>query len=213
MPSGDSRLGYIEGLMANRNFQSQRIYSMHAMPVLVDANIAIGSSGAVGTILPSINSLIKAVTRLAAGVYKIQLSDNYAGIYKASVSMQSPVTGSNVASTALTPGVLYQITVVGTTNWQTAGLPANVVPAVGQAFVAAATATGTGQAKVIAPSGIEVVELVGSVQLPSDNSGAIMIIQCLGATDASTTTLIPKDPASGSIMFVQLLMNNSSLTG
>lgn len=202
--------------MANRRF-TQFNYSMHMMPVHLDCNIAIGATGAVGTV---VGPGIYAVTRLAAGIYKIQFQDNYYKLFGMDSVIQSPVTGSNVAVTAITPGSVYQITVIGTTTtaqWVTAGLPVGTTPAVGQVFLAAATSAGTGQAKLLGVSGISAVELIGDsntqlgpLGLPQ-YQGGYAVIKCLGATDASTTTLIATDPANGSKLYLDFYLSNSSV--
>ncbi len=59
--------------MANRYF-TQFFYTPHKMPVLLDCNIVIGATGAVGTVKgPGISS----VTRLAVGTYQIKLQDKF----------------------------------------------------------------------------------------------------------------------------------------
>lgn len=206
--------------MANRNFANSRIYTGHVMPVLLDCNIAIGSTGAVGTVK---GPYVTSVTRLGVGAYQIKLNDNYSLAYNVMASLSVAPTGSNInLTTGLTIGQAYIITAVGTSttaNWQTAGLPAGITPAVGVGFVAitAAAGTGTGTVKAVAPSGIVTVEAVGNQSLtsapdPAVSQGAVILIQCYGSTSSSVTTLIPADPANGSTLFVEALMSNSSIT-
>lgn len=201
--------------MANRRL-TQFFYTPHMMPVLIDGNVAIGATGAVGTTNgPGISS----VTRLAAGVYKIKLQDNYFKFYGMDATFKAPVTGSNVLATAFSPGTVYEITALGTTttaNWVTAGVPVGITPAVGVSFLAAATSAGTGTAKAIGNSGISAVEVVGlsNTQLGpvgAGNQGGYVVIQTLAAMDATTTTMIPTDPANGSILYVSLYLSNSSV--
>jgi hypothetical protein len=203
--------------MANRSWSNAgHFYAPHVFPCLVDVNFAVGASGAVGTTKgPGVTS----VTRLSAGRYRIKLQDNYTKFFAAYGCVSAPVSGSDVAVTAITPGVVYQITVLGTTTtaqWVTAGLPVGLTPAVGQTFLAAATSAGTGQVKVIGVSGISGVEVMGASNVslalqPASAQGGYIDFQCLGATDASTTTLIPTDPASGSLVSVSLYLGNSSI--
>jgi hypothetical protein len=202
--------------MANRRF-TQFHYTPHAMPVLIDCNIAIGATGAVGTVKgPGVAS----VTRLAAGIYKIKLQDNYYKFYGMRHWLKAPVTGADVAAGSLTPGTVYEITALGTTTtaqWVTAGVPVGVTPAVGVSFLAAATSAGTGTAKAIGVSGIATVEVVGNTDTQLNPSGeantigGYVIVKCLGATDASTTTLIATDPAQGSILGLEFYLSNSSV--
>lgn len=209
--------------MANRNFPSAgKIYSLHVMPVMLDCRIPIGASGAVGTVK---GAGIEGVTRLSTGRYRIQLQDNYNRFFSASSSIVAPVSGSalgvTAAGAALTTGTVYQIVTLGTTttaNWVTLGLPVGVTPAVGQTFKAAATGAGagTGTVKAIGNAGISVIEIVGDPQtmlspVGTPGAGGYIVVQCLGATDASTTTLIPTDPASGSSIQLALILSNSSV--
>lgn len=202
--------------MANRSY-TQFFYTPHKMPILIDCNIAIGATGAVGTVK---GPGVFAVTRLAVGTYKVQFQDNYYKFFGAGHWIQAPVSGSNVAVTAISPGTMYQITVLGTTTtaqWVTAGVPAGITPAVGVAFLAAATSLGTGQAKILGNSAILDVQVIGSTdtqlgpQPYAANHGGYAIVQCLGATAANDVTLIPADPASGSVLGLSFYLSNSSV--
>lgn len=205
--------------MANRSY-TQFNYSLHKMPVTIDCNFLVGASGAVtaGSVK---GSGVYAVTRLAAGIYKVQFQDNYYKLYAMGHSIKAPVTGADVAAGSLTPGVVYEITALGTTTtaqWVTAGVPVGTTPAVGVSFLAAATSAGTGTAKAIGVSGITSIELVGDTNLQlgpqglNAGQGGYAIVKCLGATDASTTTLIATDPASGSRVQLDFWLSNSSVT-
>lgn len=202
--------------MANRRF-TQFFYTAHAMPVLMDASVAIGAAGAVGTVT---GPGISAITRLAAGQYKIRFQDNYYKFYGMNASIQAPVTGVDIAVTAIAPGTVYQITAVGNTTtaqWVTAGLPLGITPAVGVSFLAAATSLGTGTVKAIGVSGISCVEVIGDSNLQLGPVGAAsyiggyVIVQCLAATAAGVTTLIPTDPANGSKLYLEFYLSNSSV--
>lgn len=200
--------------MANRNFPSQRIYNMHMMPVQLDAIISIGASGA-----PTISAApgINSITRLSAGRYQIQLQDNYVKLLGLDAVFASPVSGGAVTAGSFSVGVTYQIVSVGTTNWVTAGLQSGITPAAGVVFKAAAVGSGTGTAKLIGNSGISSVEIMdASTNMLSNQpfvqpAGGLVSIQCLAPTDASTTTAIPTDPASGSVLYLKILLSNSSV--
>lgn len=204
--------------MANTRL-SQFFYTKHIMPALISGRFAVGATGAVGTL--SVAPGVTSVTRLAAGIYKILLQDNWNSVYSVIGSAYAPVTGSDVLATALTPGTLYVITALGTTTtaqWITAGVPAGITPAVGVAFLAAATSSGTGTAKAVGTSGVNTVEAAG---LPSatiapigiGSPGGYVIIKCIGPTDASTTTPIAVDPANGSTIAFQIYLSNSTARG
>jgi hypothetical protein len=193
--------------MANRRL-TQFHYSLHAMPVLLDCNVAIGATGAVGaTKGPGIAS----VTRKSAGVYAIKLQDNYFKFYNLRWNFEAPVTGSDVADGSFVSGTTYIITAVGTTNWTAIGLPAGITAAVGMSFTATGVGgAGTGTAKAVGTSGIFAVEVVGDPNLQlgpvgPGNQGATIMIKCLDASAAAT------DPASGSKMHLEFYLSNSSV--
>ncbi len=168
--------------MANRNFPQSKQWSNHLMPVSIDCQIAIGATGA-PTIATGNGYGIASITRLAAGQYRLQLQDNYAKLLQFKATFQSPVTGGNIAATALTPGLVYQITALGTTtqaNWVTAGVPTGVTAAVGVTFLAAATSSGNGTAKLMGASGISTVEIIGSSNNMLSNNPAGYSSQGLG---------------------------------
>ena len=192
---------------------------MHLLPVSLDIQVAIGASGA-PTIINSSGKGIASITRLAAGQYRLQLQDNYASLLALDAQFQSPTTGSAVAGGAFVVGTVYQIVTLGTTTqaqFVAAGLPSGITAAPGVIFKAATVGAGTGTVRALGASGITNVELIGNPQLMLSNQpfnagiGGYINFQCVGATDASTTTLIAKDPANGSVMMLQLLLNNSQI--
>ena len=193
--------------MANRYF-TQFFYTPHKMPVMLDMNVAIGATGAVGTLK---GPGIYGVTRLGTGIYQIKLQDNYNKFFKLDWNLEAPVTGSAVNDGSFSVGTVYQITTVGTTDWTAAGLPAGLTAAVGMVFKAATIGgAGTGAAKALGTSGIFAVEVVGNPQLMlaptgSANIGGIITIKCLNASGAAT------DPADGSVLFLDLYLSNSSV--
>ena len=212
--------------MANRSYY-QRMFSLHAMPVFIDVRFAIGATGAVGTIK---GTGISAVTRLAAGTYKIQFQDNYYRLFSSTAQLVSPGTGSTAVG-SITPGNVYTILTLGTTTtaqWVTAGVPVGITPAVGVSFLAAATSSGTGTVSSPSSSGIANVEIVGDVQTtlaPAgianssgvSSNGGYIIVQTLQPQQTGTTTaatpvsLVAADPASGSALTMSFVLSNSSL--
>lgn len=201
--------------MANRNFPSKFTYSFHLMPVAVDASVNVGASGA-----PTLNSQlgIQSITRLSAGRYRIQLQDNYARLLDFSAIFIAAPTGSAVADGSFSVGTVYSIASVGTTNWASAGLPAGITPAVGVTFKAATVGgAGSGTAQAIGTSGIASCELLTQNSNMLNNqpfqafAGGFVDFQCLAPTSSSVTTMIPTDPANGSIMRINLRLNNSSV--
>lgn len=157
----------------------------------------------------------------AVGFALIQLKSNYNYYLGGFSGFVSQLAGSNLTST--TNHSAYVITSLGTATaaqWTAAGVPAGLTASVGMSFIAIATGTIGGSAAVKVPgvSGITSVEVVGdpnqsiaNAQI-SPNGGAYLLVQFLGATDASTTTLIPKAPADGAVVGMSIFMDASSVT-
>lgn len=141
------------------------------------------------------------------------------------------VTVTNAGSATLTfsPGptdvntgfTVSAVTYTGlAADWQHVGLPPGLTPTVGQSFIATQTGGALGSGTVIAAglSGITSIEVIGDVNQSINNSsiatngGAWIIVQFLGATDASTTTLIPKAPAASSVVGMSFFFDGSSVT-
>lgn len=194
--------------MANRNFANGgKFYSMHVSPVKIDCSVNIGSSGATSGLS---SSVVRSVTRMAAGIYQVQLMDNYNALYNSYFSVDGPVTGSAIAGGSFVAGTLYQIVTLGTTNFNSAGLPTNVTAAVGQNFIATGIGAGTGTVKAVAPVS-SIINIAGPMMNPTDNTGSIIIFQALAPTSSSVTTLIPTEIPSGSVLNIEFLLSNSSV--
>lgn len=158
----------------------------------------------------------------ASGVIVVQLQDNYNRLLTGiPPSIVSPL-GTPVSS--LTAGTAYAVTALGTATsaqWAAAGIPAGFLaasstglPALGTAFIAAATGAIGGSATA-APtatggSGIDHIETVGDSNQalapiePSQGFGAQLIFECRfeGALTA---------PADGTVLSLAMLMSNSSV--
>jgi hypothetical protein len=146
--------------MASRWFQ-QFFYTLIHSPVLLEGNFSVGATGSVRNVK---GSGIKAVTKEATGIYRVDLDDTYYRYMTGGAGVVAPYSGSNVAITAISAGSLYMITVVGTSDWQAVGLPANVTPAVGQTFVATGTGTGTGFAQLVTASVVLSIDIACNPQ-------------------------------------------------
>jgi hypothetical protein len=207
--------------MSNRRF-TQFFLTPHAKPVLLNVDIPIGATGAVGTLAN--NTGITSVTRTAAGTYKILFADNYNKCLGMDWDCWSPNSGSSIlVTTGTTSGVVYVITIVGTTTtagWQTLGVPVGITPAVGVAFkaIATTTTTGTGAIQVQAAAGSTLVdvEVIGNPNTTINPTGVgagagYIIVQTLAATNSSTTTLVATDPANGTQLQLSFYFNDSSL--
>ncbi len=193
--------------MANQRLY-QFTYSKIPMLTLIDCSITFGATGAVSSFT---GPLVKSVTRLATGVYQLEFTDNFNRFVAFEHDQQAPTTGSAIAAGSFVVGDLYQIDTLGTTDWASVGLPANVTPAVGQPFVATAVGSGTGTVLLMGTSGLMNVEVVGaSSTLQSTNAfngtGGYLMIQTLSDTD------VLANPTSGSVIHMLIAVSNSSLS-
>lgn len=111
-------------------------------------------------------------------------------------------------------------------DWQHVGVPKGVTPAVGVSFIATASGYSTGGGssglvKLVGVSGIQAMEIIGDMNLSiapipmggSPNDGGWILVQFLGATDASTTTMIPTAPLDQTIVRVQFLLEQAARVG
>jgi len=200
----------------------------------VGAKIASIVSATAITISPAATATASGVTITYAavgspdpgtGLIFVQFQDNYYRYLFGTGGCVSPSTGGAInisTGSSLTVGTAYIIASVGTTTtaqWQAVGVPVGVTPAVGVSFIAQATSgTGTGTVVAVGVSGITTFEVIGDPNLSLTSSaatvlgvssGAYMIIQALGATDSTHTTLIPKAPANGTVIGLSFFLSNS----
>lgn len=220
--------------MANRNFLSQKMYSMRGMPVLIDCSFTVdatdpdGITGLQGPLVDSIlmNSSHATPTQtIAAGYIQVRLQNGFnqvLGIMKPCI--QSANSGSDVKidNSAMTAGRAYVITTLGNATaakWHQIGVPAGVTPAVGVSFIAASNG-GSGNTLtsrvqlVISSSNVASIEVVGDPNQsvnpsPSANQGygAQIILVCRDYAGAIVA------PSAGDVISLQILMNNSSISG
>lgn len=118
---------------------------------------------------------------------------------------------TSTSTTSTTANSIYVITSLGTATtaqWVTAGVPLGFTPAVGLAFVAAATGTIGGSATVGIPSApvTLAVTVVGDPNTTSNNSniaanaGSRLMMLISAPTNSSTTTMTPTAPANGTVI-------------
>jgi hypothetical protein len=193
--------------MANRLFQ-QFAFSLVKYPVTIECNALIGASGATSSLK---GSGVTSLTRVAAGTYKLVLEDDYYRFFNLNVFFRAPTTGAAITAGSFVSGTLYQIVTVGTTDYSLVGLDTGVTAAPGVPFVATGVGAGTGTVLAIGHAGIYAYNVSGDPQLTVSRSGAIhgsvIYFKTLNSAGAAT------DPTSGSQMFVQVLLRNSSVKG
>jgi hypothetical protein len=161
----------------------------------------------------------------AVGFILLQMKQNFNYALSGSNSIVSPIVSPTTSTNSgMTVGQAYVITVLGTTTlaeWQGIGLPAGLTPTVGQSFIALTTGTGgshTGKVGLPGVSGVTLIETVGdpnqsiSNSAIASNGGAFLLLQCLGATSSSVTTLIPTAPANNSVIALRLRWDRSTVS-
>ena len=164
----------------------------------------------------------------AAGYILVQMKQNFNYYLGGFQGFVSPSTGSvkidNGAT--LTVGNPYIISTLGNATaaqWTLVGVPAGVTPAVGVSFIAIATGGGSGNtstSRVSTPtiSGATSMEVIGDPNASisnaniASNGGAWILLQVLGATNSSTTTLIPTAPADNSVLGMTFIFDGSTVS-
>lgn len=183
----------------------------------VDPTNASGVSGA--TFSPQISSIwmhtsttpVAGSPNPVAGFMQINFAEGFLGFNAIMSAIQSPNSGTPILVTAgFTQGQAYTITVLGTTtasNWHSIGVPANVIPAVGVSFLAAAVTAGIGTGAVQVPtvSNLIDMEIVGNPVLTA--AGGYVILQLLSATSTSNPTPVVKAPTTGTIFNLSLSLD------
>lgn len=158
-----------------------------------------------------------------------------AGVYSFTAAGTTTVTVTNTANApfpggpvegAIPTGFTFAVTKDQTNaqNWRAVGLPKGVVPAVSASFIATATGYSsrggsTGTVKAVTVAGISRIEVIGDPNkslgpVPlggSPNVGGWIMLQCLAPTSASVTTLIPAQPAAGSQIRLNFLVESKSV--
>ena len=171
--------------------------SLIKQPVLLEGNVVIGGTGAVGNVK---GGGIESVERLGTGVYRINFDRRYNRYLSGGSALIAPATGSPVAAGSLNPTTIYRITDLGTSDFTLVGAKENIV---GTAFVASATTAGTGTATAAAAGNIASVQLLS--QHP-DNCDHV-VVQCV--TDAGAVA----NPTAGSVLGFWALLRRSSVKG
>lgn len=214
-------------------------YSNITQPVKLDLNFVVDSTNGNGLGIRSLksNGYVRNVfmhtsatpgsnnsalnPNPVAGLVLVQFKNNFVKYLGGFQGYVSPVTGSPTGSTTNHTAVI--IASLGTTTaaqWAAAGVPAGLTAAVGMSFIAIKTGAigGTGTVISAGVSGITSVEVIGDPNMSIANSsiavngGAYLLLQLLGATSSSVTTLIPTAPADGTVIGMSAFFDLSSVT-
>jgi hypothetical protein len=220
------------------NYPNNKLYQYEAYPILLSCNFVVDSTNANGlgirslkgtgianvfmhtSATPGNGNYGKLNPNPANGIILVQFQNQFNRYLSGFSGQVAPLDGSSQTSvTAGNPCVIVSLGTATLAQWQAKGFPVGMTPAVGAAFVASATGAIGGSAAVQGPvaSGIDQIEVVGDPNLTLQNSnlyqngGGQMVLQCLGATSAGVTTLIPKAPVNGSVIGLNFYLSNSSV--
>lgn len=206
-------------------------YSNIVMPQKVDVSFAVTATNGLGVTSVKSNGWVHNVfmhtsttptanggvtnPNPASGIIVVQMKQNYNVFLGSRWNIQAPTTGA--ALTSVVANVSYVINAVGTTTqaqWQTAGLFPGFTAAIGQAFVAAASAPlgGTGSVKAVAASSVAGIEVFGDPNSQISNSdiaanhGSLVFLQVLDYAGVLVA------PTAASIVNLSLYFDRSSVT-
>jgi len=194
--------------MANRWFQESLNNLVKGLTVL-EGHVNIGASGAASDLQ---GNGIASVERVAAGVYKVVLSDPYHRFLGFNANTRSVVGSATTDLDDVSTGGVYVITVVGDATraqWTASGLPASVTPAVGAAFVGvtASAAGTTSKVGICTEATVEGFEILGDPNMTINNAASPHFYFQTMHTAAAA------DPADGSALDFSVLLRVSSVTG
>jgi len=216
--------------------KNQFYYTMHKYPVQIDCNFIVDSANGNGLGIRSLKGagvgnvfMHTSATpgsnagqlnpNPAAGYISVQFTENYNFYYFGTAGFVAPLSGTPL--TSVTAHTTYVIVSLGTTTlaqWQAAGLPVGITPAVGAAFVATATGAigGTGAVEVQATggAGIDHIEVIGDPNKTIvSQAGAVM-----GQPNGSSMQLVALKngvvtaPADGTVIGLSFVFSNSQIT-
>lgn len=181
-----------------------------AIPVAFATNAAnTVVAAAISTAVAAVNNTNSFTTSVSTATVTITSAAN------ANLALSPPPQDVN---TGFTVSAIVFTSLVA--DWAHVGLQAGLTPAVGQSFIALTTGGSIGSGTLIAAgvSGITAFEVIGDPNASINNSsiaangGAWLLVQMLGATDATHTALIPAAPANGSVCGMSFMFDGSSVT-
>lgn len=219
--------------MSNRR-DIQFTYNPHNKATVLDCNFIVDStngngfgvrtlkpSGRVATVFmntsasPGTASNGQVNPNPQAGIILVTLQDNYNKYLGGYSGFSVALSGSNISS-GMSVGHPYVITSLGSSTaaqWQTAGLPSQITPAVGASFVAAATSIAGGGAvqAVSGSSGIDHIEVIGDPNQMNSNGAGVagggtgmqLLLACYSAGVLTA-------PAAGTVIGLNFYLNNSA---
>lgn len=212
--------------MANKRLY-QFLYSKQPKLTMISGGFTVGGDGSVAS-ASAFGAGVYSISNLAPGVFQIKLVDNFAALVNTQFQAYSPPGQASTNISALVGSSAYQIATVGNSTWTTVGLDSDYTPTVGMPFVANATAgSGTGTAKLIGPSKIDAIEVIGSSSSmlqnlnPSLGRGSSFLFQTLNSTATTTVantstftttlTFAASSPVGSTTIMFQVWLKDSSV--
>lgn len=195
--------------MANSRFY-QFLYSKDAMLTRISGSFTVASDGSVSSFTgKGIEGIHARPGNTPAGVYYVELEENFNALVGFDFWTAQGTTGSNVNAGSFVTGTAYKIVTVGNTNWTTAGFYGeDFTAAVGSPFIALAAGSGTGVAIALTSSGISNIELLQPQSMLQNNTqgdGSNFIIKCYNYSGTAAF------PATGATVTVDMYLRNSSV--
>lgn len=140
-----------------------------------------------------------------SGFLQVLFSKSYSQYFGGFHGFVSPLSGSNVNAGSFTPGSVYVITSVGSTNWAAIGVPSNTTPVAGVAFIATGAGSGSGTAQLTSVSGVGHIEVVGdpNQSIDSLSGGGYLLSQYVSPTltgGAFVSPYVATQPADNSVV-------------
>lgn len=195
--------------MSNGYYQ-QFLYSPVRNLTLITGSFTVASDGSVSTYSGSgIEGIHARPGNTPAGVYYVELVENFNAMINFNWSVSQGTTGGAVTAGSFVTGTAYQITSLGNTDWGAIGFYSeDYTAAVGMPFIATGAGSGTGTATALVGSGIAGIELLQPQTLLQNHTagdGSTFVIKCYDYAGAAAF------PATGATVLCSFFLRNSSV--
>lgn len=195
--------------MANSRFY-QFLYSKDAMLTRISGSFVCDSDGVVTSFTgKGIEGIHARPAHTPAGVFYVELEENFNALVGFDFWVSQGTTGSNVNAGSFVTGTAYKIVTVGNTDWGDIGFyDEDYTAAVGMPFIATGAGSGTGVAIALTSSGIANIELLqpqSLLQNSMQGDGSTFIIKCYDYAGAAAF------PAAGATVTVDFYLRNSTV--
>lgn len=127
---------------------------------MIQGNVIIASNGSITSYS---GAGVYDVVKLADGIYRIQMTENFNSFVSAGFNPLLASSGVHLTAGSFVVGTLYRIITVGNTNWYAIGLDSGLTPQEGQVFVATGVGSGTGTAAALVSGKADFIEVAAKV--------------------------------------------------